>query len=153
VRIYLIQHGEATSEQENSIRPLNDIGRENVTKIASFLKIKGLKPAVIWHSQKLRAKETAGLLYDTLLPAGGIKEKHGLSPNDSPQPIFSEFLNQTSDVMIVGHLPFLNKLASLILTREETAVSLQFQNAGVVCFENNESGQWALFFLITPNLS
>ena len=37
MKLYLIQHGEATSEQENFFRPLTGKGAEDVKKTASFL--------------------------------------------------------------------------------------------------------------------
>lgn len=38
MRLYLIQHAKAKSKQENPARPLSRKGREDIRKVAGFLK-------------------------------------------------------------------------------------------------------------------
>ena len=66
MRLYLVQHGEAMSKDENPERPLTAKGRKNVTKTAKFLKKKGIRVRKIFHSTKLRAKQTAQIIASLL---------------------------------------------------------------------------------------
>ena len=72
---------------------------------------------------------------------------------DDPQRI-AEVLSQSSDdVMMVGHLPHLQRLASLLLTEESEQNPVTFQNSGVVCLERNQDDSWSLRWAITPQLT
>ena len=59
MRIYLVQHGEAKKENEDPLRPLTEEGIKNAEKVASYLAKLNLKIKKIFHSGKLRAKQTA----------------------------------------------------------------------------------------------
>ena len=149
--LYLVQHGEATLKEENPERPLTEKGREDVTKIADFLKKCDLDIDVIWHSTKKRAIETAEILARILLPKKGIEKKEGLAPNDSVRKIFVIIEQERNNAMIVGHLPFLQKLASLALTGSEDDQIIGFRQGGVVSLQRTEE-RWRLVFAITPDL-
>lgn len=153
MRVYLVQHGESLPEEIDSTRPLSEQGKADVLKVAKFLKKTELKIEAIWHSTKLRAKQTAQLFGDILLPSSGIVEKQGLAPNDPVQPIQEEILNGTiKNLMVVGHLPFLSKLVSLFLINSDTYSMVGFRQGGVVCLEQNEKGNWWITWMIIPDL-
>src|SRR3989442_4166078 len=59
---YLVQHGEATPEQDDPARPLTDRGRREVEPVAEAAKRSGVGIAEIVHSGKIRAPQTAELL-------------------------------------------------------------------------------------------
>jgi phosphohistidine phosphatase len=55
--------------------------------------------------------------------------------------------------MIVGHLPFLSRLASTLLIGDETVALVAFRNGGVVCLERGEEkGRWRLTWAVVPEL-
>jgi phosphohistidine phosphatase len=137
MRLYLVQHGEATTEEVNPERPLTDKGKKDATKIAQFLKSAGIIIDVIWHSTKLRAIETAQIFAQELLPKEGREQKEGLAPNDPVNAVFANVLSKKKDIMIVGHLPFLQKITHLALLNLETAAIIKFNMAAVVCLEQN----------------
>jgi len=56
------------------------------------------------------------------------------------------------DVMIVGHLPFVSKLASLLLTGDESADTIAFQKGGIVCLERSAEDKWHVNWMVTPEL-
>jgi phosphohistidine phosphatase len=62
MHLYLVRHGEAKSGQEDSERPLNNCGREEVDRVSRAAAKKGMAASRIFHSDKLRAKETAEIL-------------------------------------------------------------------------------------------
>ncbi|MBF0343437.1 MAG: phosphohistidine phosphatase SixA [Nitrospirae bacterium] len=150
--LYLIQHGQAKSEEEDPQRPLNDAGIENIKKTATFLLRNNIKIDKIYHSNKLRAIQTAKVLNDTLKPINGVFETDGLLPLDAPT-IWSERLKSIdSSAALVGHLPHLSKLASLLLCNKTDTDIIAFKMAGVVCLSKNEQNLWLIEWMIPPNL-
>ncbi len=150
--LYLVQHGEAASETVDPSRPLTGKGMADVLKVAGFLKGK-INADIIWHSTKLRARETAGIFAEALLPKNGLSEKQGLAPNDPVHGIKEIILKEMpKHLMIVSHLPFLAKLASLLLADSENNNLVTFRQAGVVCLEQTDQGNWAVAWIVIPEL-
>jgi len=54
--------------------------------------------------------------------------------------------------MIVGHLPFLEKLASFLVCGDERAKAVMFRYSAVACLDRNESGRWAVDRVIKPEM-
>ena len=54
--------------------------------------------------------------------------------------------------MIVGHLPFLGKLVSLLVTGSEKNEIVEFHFGSVVCIERRDDGKWKVAWMITPAL-
>ncbi len=152
MRLYLVQHGEATDKEIDPARPLSEKGKTDVSKIAKFLKEKKLNVESIWHSTKRRAIQTAQILAESIIPKEGIIEKQGLAPNDPLDKLYQELTRENKDLMIVGHLPFLQKLSSLLLTNSENYKVIAFSPGGVICLEREDGGNWHLIWAITPEL-
>jgi phosphohistidine phosphatase len=64
--IYLVRHGNAVPEQTDPACPLSEIGRAEVEATAKELLAEGAKIDEVWHSGKLRAKQTAEILAKTM---------------------------------------------------------------------------------------
>jgi phosphohistidine phosphatase len=56
------------------------------------------------------------------------------------------------DVMLVGHLPHLARLAALLLTGDMAKNVINFKMAGLVCLGRRTGGPWALEWMIIPEL-
>ena len=149
MRLYLVQHGEASSKEVDSNRPLTKKGRKDVSQMAKFLKKKGIRVIATWHSEKLRAIQTAQILGKAV--AVEIVKQGGLAPNDPVDKWLEELNSRVKDVMIVGHLPFLQRLVSLLLVGDESSWSITFRPGGVVCLERKE-GKWSLVWMMPPEL-
>ena len=152
MRIYLVQHGQAKSEDIDPDRHLTEKGIADVKKMSNFLKAAGLRVDVIWHSGKARAVQTADILAQGVAAAQGVTQHRGLSPNDDVRPIRDELMQSGVDVMIVGHLPFLSKLASLLITGNDSANVVAFQQGGAVCLEQTEDKKWQVRWMVIPEL-
>ena len=64
---------------------------------------------------------------------------------------FSERLTPEGDVMLVGHLPFLAKLASLLVTGSSEIPVFAFQNSGIVCLDRPpDSPTWLIKWTLMP---
>ena len=150
--VYLVQHAESKSEQEDPSRSLSAKGMHDVKKVASFASQCNLKIHMIFHSSKLRAKQTAEVLSERLTPAKGVSEVDGLAPLDDPA-IWAERLKDIpEDVILVGHLPHLDKLASLLLCGDKDKNIISFKMAGIVCLERTDTGSYALQWMVTPEI-
>jgi len=152
MRLYLVQHGEAATKEVNPDRPLTEKGREDSARTAEFLKAAGINVDIIWHSTKTRAIETAEIFAQELSPKEGIKQKEGLAPNDPVDKALANLPSMERNIMIVGHLPFLGKLASLALINSESYEIVKFSMGGAVCLERDENKKWGLLFEIIPDL-
>jgi len=152
MRLYLVRHGEATSESENPERPLTEQGRSDAKKVANFIKMAGVQVSHIWHSSKRRAKETAEIMGEALRPDGGIAQVDNLKPNDPPEAIMDKIGDVSDDLMIVGHLPHLGNLVSLVLFNEGSQNFIQFQQVGCIALERDGDGNWSLIWAVMPSI-
>ena len=151
MKLYLVQHGEAKIKSEDPQRPLTERGREDVARVAAFAANAGLQVGQIRHSGKRRAEETASILAEHLSPAEGVVAIPGLAPKDDVRPVAEALQGEARPVMLVGHLPFLDRLASLLVTGDAGRSVVRFRMGGIVCLVR-EDEKWAIGWMITPDL-
>jgi phosphohistidine phosphatase len=133
---------------EDPERSLTPRGEEETRKISDAAKRLSIHPAKIYHSGKKRAEQTAGIIAAALdLPA---HVGQGINPNDDIGPWVERISAEAEDLMIVGHLPFLEKLASFLVSGNEGAKSVLFRYSAIVCLEKKEAGRWAVNRVLRP---
>lgn len=152
MRIYLVQHGQAKSKDMDPDRHLTEKGESDIKKIAAFLKELKLRVEVIWHSGKTRAAQTANILALTLAADQRCVQHDGLAPNDPVDPVKEEIINQRKDLIIVGHLPFLSKLVSKLVSDSDSMNIVSFEPGGIVCLEQDQTEAWLLRWMVVPDL-
>ncbi len=152
MRLYLVQHGKAKPKEEDPDRRLTETGILETEKVAAFFESIRLAIGAIWHSGKTRAMQTAEILASALSPKDGLLQHDNLSPNDPVKPTIETLSSVDEDVMIIGHLPHLSKLASALLVGNEEADVVAFRNSGGVCLERDEAGAYRLLWAVTPDL-
>lgn len=152
MKLYLVQHGEAVSEEVDIQRPLSSKGRLDVRKVAEFLRRARLKVQLIWHSGKVRALQTAEILGEALSIEGSVIMRKGLAPLDPVEEVENELREREEDLMIVGHLPFLGKLVSRLLIGSGSPNLVTFQQGAVVCLERLETKSWYIRWMVIPEL-
>lgn len=150
MEFYLVRHGEARPEHEDPRRPLSDRGRKGVEKVARALAAKKINVAEILHSDKLRARETAEILARRLSPRRGLREIKGLSPEDDPIVARGELDAAEEPLMLVGHLPHLSRLVSLLVRGDPEIQSVDFTPAAVVWLSRSKR-TWAIKRTLTPD--
>ncbi len=153
--LYLVQHAEARTEEEDPARPLSEKGLKDIRRVALHLSKLPLMISRILHSNKLRAKQTAEIMAEYMRPAR-VAESDGLAPLDDPS-AWAERLKYltasiTENIVLVGHLPHLGKLASLLLCGDPGRSVVSFKMGGVACLGRDERGDWSLQWMITPDL-
>lgn len=146
---YLVRHGEAKSEAEDVRCPLSERGREEVERVARAMAKKGLEVYQIFHSDKVRAKETAEILARFLSPCKGMCEFKGLGPQDDPLIATEELKTTQNSLMLVGHLPHLGRLASLLVAGNFHGKTIEFPAAAVVCLSQRNGG-WKVSWTLDP---
>ena len=119
--------------------------------MASYLAQSGIKVNQIRHSGKKRAEETAHIIGEEITPSAGVRTVQGLAPNDDVIPVSETLQLESEPVMIVGHLPFVSKLTSILLTGDKEQSVVSFQMGSCVCL-TKENGQWSLQWTVHPDL-
>ncbi len=105
-------------------------------------------PRRIWHSGKTRARQSAELLSVGTAP----QPREGLAPNDPTEPWIDALADDGDDLMLVGHQPFVGKLAARLLCGREDGVAVGFAPASACCIERGEDGTWQLAWMLRPEL-
>jgi len=152
MKLFLIQHAKAASKDVDPQRSLTDEGRRDIQKVVAFIEALNLKVDFLWHSGKTRAAQTAEVLSKVVKVRTQMTARDGLAPNDNVAALKDELVSGGHDVMIVGHLPFLSKLGSLLLTGDESAGTVAFQNGGIVAFEQPAESHWQINWMVIPEL-
>ncbi|MFO8037511.1 MAG: phosphohistidine phosphatase SixA [Anaerolineales bacterium] len=151
MKLYLVQHAEAKSEKQDPERSLTPKGRMDAIRIAELAKKFDIEIDQIRHSGKTRARQTAGIFGQYLSAKDGIVESPGLGPVDDVKPIGDEITNQDEQIMLVGHLPFMERLVGYLITGDPDRKIVDFHNAGIVCLKHDKEG-WAVDWIITPEM-
>ena len=154
MKLYLIQHGEAKSEVEDPERSLTARGEKEVTSVSKAATSLHIRPSKVYHSGKLRAKQTAEIVASALnIPNPLVQPAQGLSPNDDIRLWADRISEEREDLMFVGHLPFLEKLTSFFLCGDENARLVLFRYGAIVCLDQKEDRSWAVRWILTPEIA
>ncbi len=132
--LYLVQHGQCLSKDQDPQKGLSPQGFAQVQRIAQVAAGYGIQPANIDHSGKKRALQTAQIMADELKPENGVGVIQGINPLDDVA-AFAASVDSSHDSMIVGHLPFLEKLVTFLITGQLTPPVFRMQNGGIVCLD------------------
>ena len=155
MRLYLARHGEAVRKDIHPNQPLSDLGRKDVTRLAFFLAGNGVRVSRVLHSGKHRAQETA-MIHATLLGPGPVVEEspYPISPGSPTNSVFDALRFEIkNDVMIVGHLPYMDKLLSRLITGNETETYVRYDPGTIVALERRtEISMWEIIWAMSPGL-
>jgi phosphohistidine phosphatase len=130
--LYLVQHGKALPDETDP--GLSEEGRADATRIATVAQDYRVTVAAIIHSGKKRAQQTALIFAGLLGPGIPVEQSAGMAPKDDVVE-FASRLDISKNRMYVGHLPFMEKLASYLVTGSTERPVFRFQNAGIVCID------------------
>lgn len=152
MNLYLVQHGEAKTKAEDPARALTQSGTEVVESVAAWAAKVAIEVDQVCHSGKRRAQQTAEILAAAIAPSRGVVSVSGINPNDEVAPWAETLAKENRSVMLVGHLPFLSRLAGLLLADDPAVEVIRFHNAGIVCLAHEEN-RWSLRWAVTPELA
>ena len=150
--LLLVQHGKCLSKEEDPERSLSEEGVDDVCRIADVAEAYEVYVPRIVHSGKKRSRETAKMFAAVLTPSDGIDEIEGINPMDNVSD-FAETIDPNEDLMIVGHLPFLDRLTSFLITGSVDKSVFKFQNGGIVCLiKEPENDSWVIKWALMPDI-
>ncbi len=145
MKLYLVRHGTANNRHIDPERKLSSFGGKEVQKTAaSATDIHDIKPAHIFHSGKPRAMETAKIIADVTGFKGTVEKVSDLQPMDDPEVWAAKLESYCKDVMLVGHMPFMGRMAILLTDGNYERDLLEFPTAGIACLMKDETETWKL---------
>jgi phosphohistidine phosphatase len=112
--IYLVHHADAVGPEIDPQRPLSAAGLAHAQRLAADASRRGVKPIVVWHSGKLRARQTAEAMWRACNPIAEFSAIRGLQPTDPPAEILTRLDGEMREVMLVGHMPSLPRLLHVL---------------------------------------
>ena len=151
--LYLVQHGQSLPKDVDPDQGLSEAGVAETERIAGVAKGYNVNVGQIMHSVKTRAAKTAEIFSSALQPAEGAKEVEGLKPMDDVA-AFAASLNPESNTMLVGHLPFMERMAAYLVNGSIDKPVFKFQNSGIVCLDKDpESDSWVIIWTLMPRIT
>jgi len=150
--LYLVQHAEAKRDEEDPGRDLTEKGRIDIENVAHYMKRLNVQVRQIFHSGKTRAQSTALILAQHFQPPAGVSEASGLAPLDDPEIWAGRIVKMDEDILLVGHLPHLARLAAILMSGDKERSVVNFQMGGVVRLRRMEAGQWAVDWMVVPEI-
>lgn len=144
--LYLVRHGKAESGGEDEARRLTDEGRAAVEQVATWLVERDTQVDRIEHSGLVRARETAEILARAV--SGEIVERSDLDAAGDVEPV-ADRIGREGSLMLVGHQPFMGRMASYLLRADPDAELLHFRTGAVACLSDDE-GHWLLEWFLAP---
>ena len=152
MRVYLMRHGKPEPAENHPERPLSNEGRNDVERIADFLRRSGIKIEQALHSGRARSRETAAIMASRLNPELEPQESPGLAPLDDVTGIANQIREGNKDLLIAGHMPHLGKLMSLLVVGSQFTPLVNFPQGCVVCLERDEKDQWSTVWILVPEI-
>jgi phosphohistidine phosphatase len=116
-------------------RPLSPEGGEAVGRLAAQAAARGVRPAVVWHSGKLRARQTAEIFWRACNPLAALSATRDLQPDDPAVWMRDRLRGETRDAAIAGHFPHLGRLLALL-----DPAAGAFPPHGVVALTSHDDG-------------
>jgi len=150
--LYLIQHGKSLSKDQDPDQGLSAEGIAETERIANQAKDDGVTVSQIRHSVKTRARQTAEIFGGALNPKQGIREVSGIKPLDDVAE-YAANIDPVENIMLVGHLPFMERLTSFLITGSIDKPVFKFQNSGIVCLDKDPEAQaWVIRWALMPKI-
>ena len=150
--LFLLQHGKSLSKDKDPNKGLSEAGIDETERIAQVAKGYGVHVSSIAHSGKTRARQTADIFASALKPEGGLQEISGLNPLDDVTAV-ADAIDSTENRMLVGHLPFMERLTAYLITGSIERPVFKFQNSGIVCLDTDPAtGSWVIKWALMPHI-
>lgn len=151
--LYLVQHGKSLPKDMDPERGLSQLGMEETNRIAPVARGYGIGVRRVVHSGKKRARQTAEIYHEALGVETPLEQIDNIGPLDDVKS-FRDTVTVEEGCMVVGHLPFMQRLLSILTVGDESVEFYRFQNSGIVCLdgEKDEDGRvnWFIKWTLNP---
>lgn len=152
MKIYLVRHGESVTTGADDERPLSERGVTDIKRLANFIAPLKLEVSYIYQSPKIRAQQTAKILSSNITITKRIETKIELEALASVNDIYDEIAVLNEDITLVGHMPFMGKLVSKLITGNENKDVVSFKAGTMMCLEKIDNDQWVIRWMLNPEL-
>lgn len=155
--LFLVQHGKSAAKDVDPQKKLTDQGKSDTERIAQVAKNYNIPVRMVVHSGKKRAEQTAAI-YTSILPGNlPLASVSGIAPLDDVK-AFAATIDPDENLMVVGHLPFMERLVSYLTTGLKDTCVYKFQNSGIICLdrsidEKDGSINWFIKWTLNPEIS
>lgn len=160
MNIFMLRHGIAVERgtpgfDKDSERPLTGKGKRQLRKSAAGMKKMKLRFDLILSSPYERARRTAEIVAEELKLKGRLKFTDALRYEEDPEKLVGEMARlkpMPRNVLLVGHEPYLSRLASLLISGNGD-LAMELKKGGLVKLEAERlhAGKCAqLAWLLTP---
>ncbi len=156
VWIHLLRHGIAIDRADprcppDPKRPLTDKGIARTTAAVKGMRRLGIEPDMILTSPYLRARQTADIVRDILVPEVPMKRVSALVPEGDPAQMLSAIVATGSKAPIcVGHAPSLDELAAHVGGSGGPVIKLKKAGLCTLLVETPRAGGGRLYALLPP---
>jgi phosphohistidine phosphatase len=145
--IYLVHHAAALEADIDAQRPLSSEGRAHAERLAIEAAGRGVRPVAMWHSGKLRARQTADAFRSACNPSAEFSAIRGLQPTDPPEWIRDRLVSEEREILLAGHFPSLPRILHLLVSGAMDGGADEFPLHGLVALERRE-GLWVVKWTI-----
>jgi len=153
MKLYCVRHGEAETAEVNPDRPLTEQGQQEVKRVAQYLKGQDVSIAHVLHSTKLRAKQTAEIFAEVLMPEQLTECESILDEDANVNQLMEVIPSWTNNTLVVGHLPFMSKLVSgLVIGDPDIYPIVTYLPATVVCLDHFDQERWIIHWILHPQV-
>lgn len=160
MELYLVRHGVALREEQDPQRPLSEAGAETVRRLGTFLgRSRAVSVSEVRHSGKLRARQTAEVIARSCGIAAPLRATPDLEPLADVSGLVAELERTEENLMLVGHLPHLSRLASALIGASPDLEAFDFEAGAVLCLRAvpNRAGTgqgraWVVAWMLAPRL-
>ncbi len=151
MKLYLVQHGDALSKDIDPDRPLSNVGHAEVGQLAELL-AGHMSISRVLHSGKTRAKQTAEIFTAIIAGEFPVEAISGIDPMDSVEDFAIQVKRWNEDILVVGHLPFMDKLVSLLVSGSADKGVVSYTPGSIVFLESVDDGHFQVQWMIRPEL-
>jgi phosphohistidine phosphatase len=152
MRLFFIRHGKASYDApSDELRPLLPEGIEQAEDLGRILRAMDVRPAQIYTSPRLRAKETAEHIGMALDMRPEVNEACNFEFNLNKALKLATGYSDESDILFVGHNPSMSETVT-----EATGALVDLSTGGVACVSRvlgDRNHGAILKWLITPKLA
>ena len=150
--LFLVQHGKSLPKNVDPDQGLSQEGISQVERIAGTAKNYGVSVSRIQHSGKMRARQTAEIFASALTPGQAVEVRIGLNPLDDVTAVAGA-LSGGNNLILVGHLPFMEKLTAYLVTGSTDSLVFKFQNGGILCLaQDSGAASWFIKWALMPKI-
>jgi phosphohistidine phosphatase len=163
MHLFILRHGEAKSSdaKDDFVRPLTVAGTTDVALVSEWLKRIGVNFDAIITSPLIRAHQTASIVSKIFNIENNLMNLDELRPEGNRIELYrklssEQLFKQDSDVLVVGHEPYLSTLISEIISEGSASSHVVLKKTGLakirITSQSAQTIHGKLEWLLTPDL-